>query len=72
MSSHGERGGEFHDVLQRHIAFAPFDTAYIVPMKTGSLREFFLGVPALLAQRAYGFSEERLRGSFGHSLMLGR
>lgn len=70
-SPHGKCASKFDNVFQSYVALAPLHTANIVPMESGALREFFLGIPALFSQSAYGLSEERLRGSFGHPLMLG-
>jgi hypothetical protein len=50
LCANRESLGELDNVFQGHIALAAFDTADIVPMETGPLREFLLRVPALFSE----------------------
>ena len=61
---------QLDDVFQRHVPFAAFHAADIIPMETSSLRQLFLGIATVLSQRAHGLTEGCFWGGFGHLLMV--
>ena len=62
---------QLHNVFQSYISFAPFDSAYVIPMQPGSLRKLLLRIAAFLAKGSNCHSEGRFDRSFRHLPMLG-
>ena len=54
----GEGTCQFYDVLQRDVSFSAFHSADIIAMKTGSLRQLFLGIATQLSQRAHSLTKD--------------
>jgi hypothetical protein len=62
---------QFDDVLQGHVPFAALDPADVIPMQTGALCQFLLGIAPLVADLPQPRTKSRLNGVWGHISMLG-
>lgn len=60
--------GQFFDIEQRDVAFAPLDSADVISVKSALESEFFLRPPLFLAQRAHTFSDFCEDSFGGHAL----
>jgi hypothetical protein len=71
LSSDGEGSRQLNDVFQGDVSLPTLHTADVVPVQPGSLRKLLLRIAAILSQGPHCCSEDRLRRSFSHPLMLG-
>ena len=62
---------QLDDVLQSDVPFAALDAANVIPMQSGALGQFFLGIAPLVAELPQPCAESRLNGAWSHISMLG-
>jgi hypothetical protein len=61
---------QFDDVLQGNVALTALDSADVIPMQSGALRQFLLGIAPLVADLPQPRAKSRLNGVWGHISML--
>jgi len=66
----GECLRQLDDVLQSDVPFAALDAADVIPMQSGTLGQFFLGIAPLVAELPQPCAKSRLNGAWGHISML--
>jgi len=67
----GECLRQLDDVLQGDVPFAALNSADVVPMQSGALGQFLLGIAPLFAELPQPRAKSRLNGVWGHISMLG-
>jgi hypothetical protein len=67
---HRERLGESYNVFQCNVPFASLHAADIIPVQTGTFREFFLGIAPFVAKSTQRRAKSRLNGTSGHTSIL--
>jgi len=66
----GKCSCQLDDVLKGHIPFPALDATHVIPMQSGALGQFFLGIAPLVAELPQPRAKSRLNGVWGHISML--